>query len=348
MEKQENIDINKKGFFKKIWYSITKLERYPELAVEGVPKAIIYLLKLVAIIAIVSCIGSLYQLNIVIKNGANYISSNFPDFSYKDGILEVQSEETLTYENENFGKIIVDTKAEDEQQMNNYTNEITDLGEGVVILRDKIIIKSQAVTGTVTYTYSDLLGNMGITEFQKQDVINFVNSSQIINLYLSVFIMMFVYIFIIYLLNILTYVIFVSIFGCIANLITKLRMRYAAIFNMSVYAVTLSTILYIAYIAVNIFINFEIKYFEPMYITVATIYLLASIFMIKADLIKRQNEVIKIEKVQKIEREHAREKNPDEKEKPVEKPEDKNEEKKEKEEKEKDKNSETEPEGENA
>ena len=37
MEKQENIDINKKGFFKKIWYSITKLERYPELAVEGVP-----------------------------------------------------------------------------------------------------------------------------------------------------------------------------------------------------------------------------------------------------------------------------------------------------------------------
>ena len=348
MEKQENIDINKKGFFKKIWYSITKLERYPELAVEGVPKAIIYLLKLVAIIAIVSCIGSLYQLNIVIKNGANYISSNFPDFSYKDGILEVQSEETLTYENENFGKIIVDTKAEDEQQMNNYTNEITDSGEGVVILRDKIIIKSQAVTGTVTYTYSDLLGNMGITEFQKQDVINFVNSSQIINLYLSVFIMMFVYIFIIYLLNILTYVIFVSIFGCIANLITKLRMRYAAIFNMSVYAVTLSTILYIAYIAVNIFINFEIKYFEPMYITVATIYLLDSIFMIKADLIKRQNEVIKIEKVQKIEREHAREKKPDEKEKPVEKPEDKKEEKKEKEEKEKDKNSETEPEGENA
>ena len=348
MEKQENIDINKKGFFKKIWYSITKLERYPELAVEGVPKAIIYLLKLVAIIAIVSCIGSLYQLNIVIKNGANYISSNFPEFSYKDGILEVQSEETLTYENENFGKIIVDTKAEDEQQMNNYTNEITDSGEGVVILRDKIIIKSQAGTGTVTYTYSDLLGNMGITEFQKQDVINFVNSSQIINLYLSVFIMMFVYIFIIYLLNILTYVIFVSIFGCIANLITKLRMRYAAIFNMSVYAVTLSTILYIAYIAVNIFINFEIKYFEPMYITVATIYLLASIFMIKADLIKRQNEEIKIEKVQKIEREQAREKNPDEKEKPVEKPEDKKEEKKEKEEKEKDKNSETEPEGENA
>ena len=323
MENQENIDISKKGFFKKIWYSITKLEKYPELAVEGVPRALIYLIGLVAILAIVSCAGSLYQLNTVIKNGVDYISNNFPEFSYKDGILDVQSEDPLTYENENFGKIIVDTKAEDEQQMNNYINEITDTGEGVVVLRDKIILKSRSVAGTVTYNYSNLLRNMGITEFQKQDVINFVNSSQIINLYLSVFIMMFVYIFVIYLLNILTYVIFVSIFGCIANLVTKLRMRYAAIFNMSVYAVTLSTILYIAYIAVNIFVNFEIKYFEPMYITVATIYLLAAIFMVKADLIKRQSEVIKIEK----------DKNADDEEKPVEDPEDKQE----KEEKEKEK-----------
>ena len=344
MEKQENIDIKKKGFFKKIWYSVTKPERYPELAVEGVPRAFIYLITLVAILVIVSCAGSLYQLNIVIKNGVDYINSSFPEFSYKEGILEVQSEETLKYENESFGKIIVDTKTEDEQQINNYKNEVSNYGEGVIILKNEITLKSQAVTGTVTYNYSDLLGNMGITEFNKQDIVNFVNSSQIINLYLSVFIMMFVYIFVIYFLNILTYVIFVSIFGCIANIITKLRMRYAAIFNMSVYAVTLSTILYIAYIAVNIFINFEIKYFEPMYITVATIYLLASIFMVKADLIKRQSEVIKIEKVQKIVKEELKQKEEEKKEKP----EDKNEEKKDKEEKKEDKNLGKEPEGENA
>ena len=352
MEKQENIDIKKKGFFKKVWYSITKLERYPELAIEGVPKAFIYLLKLIVILVIVSCAGSLYQLNIVVKNGVDYISNSFPEFSYKEGILDVQTEEQpITIENEDFGKIIVDTKTEDEQGMNNYINDISDSGEGVVILRDKVVLKTQSVSGTVTYNYSELLGQMGITEFQKQDVINFVNSSQIVNLYLSVFIMMFVYVFIIYFLNILTYVIFVSIFGCIANIITKLRMRYAAIFNMSVYSVTLSTILYVAYIAVNIFINFEIKYFEPMYITVSTIYLLASIFMIKADLIKRQNEVIKIEKVQKIEREKAKEvDNPDDKEKPVEKKEKEEEQEKEENEnkKEEDKNLGTEPQGGNA
>ena len=348
MEKQENIDIKKKGFFKKIWYSVAKPERYPELAVEGVPRAFIYLITLVAILVIVSCAGSLYQLNIVVKNGVDYINSSFPEFSYKEGILEVQSEEILKYENENFGKIIVDTKTEDEQQINNYKNEVSDYGEGVIILKNEVTLKSQAVTGTVTYNYSDLLGKMGITEFNKQDIVNFVNSSQIINLYLSVFIMMFVYIFVIYFLNILTYVIFVSIFGCLANIITKLRMRYAAIFNMSVYAVTLSTILYIAYIAVNIFINFEIKYFEPMYITVATIYLLASIFMVKADLIKRQSEVIKIEKVQKIVKEELKRKEEENKEKPVEKPEDNKEEKKDKEEKKKDKNLGKEPEGEKA
>ena len=39
---KENINEkkNKKGFFKKIWYSITKIEKYPEMAIDGVGKAV--------------------------------------------------------------------------------------------------------------------------------------------------------------------------------------------------------------------------------------------------------------------------------------------------------------------
>ena len=48
----------KKGFFKKVWYSVTKIEKYPEMATEGVPRALIYLAKLSIIISIVVSIRS--------------------------------------------------------------------------------------------------------------------------------------------------------------------------------------------------------------------------------------------------------------------------------------------------
>ena len=41
------------GFFKKIWYSVTKIEKYPAMAAEGVGRAISYCCKIMAIIAIV-------------------------------------------------------------------------------------------------------------------------------------------------------------------------------------------------------------------------------------------------------------------------------------------------------
>ena len=62
-----------------------------------------------------------------------------------------------------------------------------------------------------------------------------------------------------------------------------MRMRYVAVFNMAVYSITLSVILNIIYIIVNMFIPFTIEYFQVMYIAVATIYLMAAIFIIKKE-----------------------------------------------------------------
>lgn len=288
-----------KGFFKKVWYSIVKIEKYPEMATEGVPRAFSYLIKLVAIFVVVACLCSIYQLNVTLRNGADYLKNNFPEFSYKDEILDVQSEEPIIYEdNPEFGKMIIDTKVEDENKIKEYTDDIMESGSGVIVLKNKVILKTQAVTATAIYEYSDLFSQMGITEFTKTQLVEFISSSQVISMYFSVFIMLFIYTFIIYFLNILTYVLFVSIFGCIANLITKLRMRYAAIFNMSVYAITLSTMLYMIYIVVNAFTSFVIKYFEPMYISIATIYLVAAIFIIKAEFIKKQAEIAELGKLQ--------------------------------------------------
>ena len=95
----------------------------------------------------------------------------------------------------------------------------------------------------------------------------------------------------------------------------KMRMRYVAVFNMAIYALTLSTILNILYVLINMLFNFNIEYFSIMYVTVATIYLLAAIFILKTDLIKKQAEVMKIVEAQQIVKKELEEKEEQEKKK---------------------------------
>lgn len=354
LEKEPENDF-KKGFFKKVWYSITKIEAYPELATEGVPRAVNYFSKLVAILAIVISLATIYRANGVLKQGKEYLQNDFPNFTYQEGILSVESEEPIIIEEsiEKVGKIIVDVKTDSEEQINQYINEISEKGNGLIVLKSRVIMKNEAITGTASYEYKEILTQMGLTSFNKQDIIEFMNSSQMYNLYISLFITLFIYAFTMYFVNYLINVLLISLFGCIANLMTKLKMRYAAIFNMTVYAITLSTILNMVYIGVNAFISFEMPYFSVMYVTVAAIYIIAAIFMIKADVIKRQVEVMKIEEVQKevkkeIEQKEKEKEKQQDKESEKERKEEKKNEKEEKSPKGKESDDGIEPEGSNA
>lgn len=289
----------KKNFFKKVKISVLNIEKYPELAVEGVTKAITYLLKLIAIFVVVLSISMIMTVSKNIKEAIRYVDKEFPDFSYNEGKLDVKSEDKIDIDkNEYFGKIIIDTKNENEEEKNKYIDEISKSGTGILILKDKMIMRSPVNLGTTTFEYKDLMGQIGVTEFTKEDVINYVNGKTIYNLYLSLFIVIFMYGFIIYFINTLLNVILLSLFGNLAGMLSKVKMKYAAIFNMSIYSVTLPIILNIIYVIINMFTEFKIEYFDVMYIAVATIYLFAAIFMVKDDLIKQQIELMKIKKVQ--------------------------------------------------
>lgn len=300
-EKTEKKEL-KMNFFNKVKYSIFKIEKYPDMAAEGVGKAISYISILVAILAVILCIGMLYQTHDLLQDGIHYIQNEFPEFSYKEGILKVESENVITISEDDsvMGKTIIDTKAEDEQTINQYINSVTESGEGIIILKDKAIIKSSGVAGTVSYSYKDALEQLGINEFTKQDVVNYANSSQIVTLYVSVFLTVFVYAFIMYLLTTISNAVLLSFFGYITTLLARIKIRYAAIFNMSVYALTLSIILNMLYVAINIFITFNMEYFQVMYVAVAAIYLVAAILILKTEFIKQQFELAKIAEAQEI------------------------------------------------
>ena len=327
---EEYKELKGKGFFKKVKYSVFNIEKYPEMATEGLGKALSYIAKLVVILAIVLSIWTLWQTYQIIKEGVSYLENQFPDFSYSDGILTVNTEEPITIDNEQFGRIIVDTKTDSEETINQYLNSINEYGAGTLILKNRVVLKNIAMVGEISYNYKESLESINLTTFNKQDVVNYVTGGQINSLYFSIFITLFIYSFSMYFINTLWYAIIIGLVGYFTMFMLKMRMRYVAVFNMAIYALTLSTILNILYVLINMLFNFNIEYFSIMYVTVETIYLLAAIFILKTDLIKKQAEVMKIVEAQQIVKKELEEKEKEEQEKKKEEENEKQTEKKEK------------------
>ena len=310
MDSSEQNKTKKIGFFKKVWYSITKFERYPEMATEGVGSAFAYLAKLMLIFSAILVIGMIYNLNQTLQQGMKYVDENFEEINYKDGILQVKpvNDKVSKTESER-GTMIIDTETEDSQVIQEYEKDIRSAKIGIVWLKNKVIIYNDGVEEG--YYYNDTLSQFNISEFQKTDIMDLVSNNNIYIIYGLVGVLVtFAMYFIVTLIDILV----LSAFGLITMYLTKIRIRYRAIFNMSVYALTLSVILKLLYVFLNMFIEFEIKYFDFMYSAIGYVCLVAAIFMIKSDLIKQQIELMKIMNEKKQEQEEEVQEEPEEKE----------------------------------
>lgn len=332
------------GFFKSVLYSITNIEKYPEMAAQGIANAIKYLMKIMLIFSVLVCIGLTYQFYSLVNQGVEYARNELPDANYEDGILTVDSEEAIIIKNEEsvINNIIIDTNTEDENQIDEYVNSIPEGESGVIILKNKLIVKTNASSDATVYNYADVVASItsqNIETATKEDMLNYVTGNGMTSIYVMYFILMYIYIFIIYFMSVLVDTVILAILGNITTLITKLKIRFSAIYSIAVYALTLSVILNGIYILVNMTTGFEMKYFQVMYTSIAYIYLVATILIIKSDLIKKQGELMRIIDEQQKVREEM-----DEKEQQTDRGEEKKKDKEDDGEKE-DKDSEKEPDG---
>ena len=336
----------KLGFFKKIWYSIDKIEKYGEMSAQGFPRAISYLFQIIIILALIVAGTTLYQTRNAINKVAQFVKDEIPNFTYADNELKLENNEVITKEQEYLGKIIIDTNTENQEEIDKYINEISEETGGLIILKNRVIIKQVGMTGTLNYNYEDLVNQIGMSNFDKEQVIEFVTGTQMTSIYLGLFSILLMSAISVYFINTILNVVLVSIFGYLATLITKMKMRYVAILNMAIYSITLPTILQMLYVIANQLFGIQIKYFDVMYILVSCIYMIAAIFLLKSEFNKKQGEVQKIVEVEKEVKEEMKEKQEEKKE---EKQENKDTKKKNKKEKTKDDNENgQEPEGSNA
>ena len=312
-EREGVVNIN---FFKKVWYSITKFEQYPAMATEGLPRAIKYLLTLMVAVTIFVMIGSLMQMKQTIDSLSQYIEQNIPDFTVADGKVEMNIDQPIKIENVQYSgidKIIVNPLAETTEQKEQSENEETIVGVTIFFFKDEIILKNKIDDDHVTkqnYTYSEFVANYtgeNISTFNKTQLVEYLTSNGMTRYYVKYGLSAFIYLFLINLIYALLDALEIAILGWFTTTLARIKIRFVAIYNMAVYALTLPVVLNIIYIVVNYFVSFKITYFQVAYITIAYIYLAATIFILKDDIIKKMQEVEKIRQEQKKVKEEIKE-----------------------------------------
>lgn len=313
----------KKGFFKKLWYSITKFEQYPAMAMEGFKRALKYLIILTALVTIFVTLGSIIQMKILVEDLAKYIDENIPEFSYVDGNLTMEMEDSLIIEGiqeVGIDKIVINTLIETDEQKQQLEKENLVNGTNVFLFKDEIVLQAQTENSKAmrqSYTYSNFISSYAdenTGNFEKTEFVQYLVSDKMYTFYLSYGTSIFLYMLFVNVMIALLDALEIAILGLVTATIGRIRMKFSAIYNMAIYSLTLPMILNILYIVINYFTDFTITYFQVGYITIAYIYLAASIFILKDDFIKKMQEVEKIKQEQLNVREEIKEKEMDKKE----------------------------------
>lgn len=303
------------SFFKELFGSIKDFDKYQDFAIQKVSKQIIYVLKLIAIFTFIISLAFTCKIHIEKNKLVKYINENISDVKFENEKLSVNNDEKVILENADLVDmaIFIETRQLNEEEIKIYEEKINEYSNGIVLLNDKMIVKTEVENGHVDFLYSDIVKQYDIESFNKQDLLNVLNGKEVNVFYIMFFGIFYFYMFIIYFITILIYAIMLAILGRITSMLLRIPMKYKATFNMAIHALTLPIILNIIYIIVNLFTGFNIKYFQVMYSTISYIYIVAAILIIKADFIKRGQELSKIiEEQQKIRQEYKENQEDDE------------------------------------
>ena len=297
--------------YKKFWYSITKFERYPEMATEGVGRAFGYIAWLVFMFSIILAIAFVIKFTGFAKKGIDFLDKYFNQLSYSEGVLTIDAvDKSATTD---FGNVIVNTEELSKEKQQEYENKKNYADIEMIWLKEYVIVKYDQEVGKIYY--KDILDNLGIKSFDKSTIVNYLkeqmNSPKT---YVIYFVALTIYLFISYFIAILIDILILSLFGLITSAFARIQIRYRALFNMAVYSVTISTTLQLIYIIVKTFTGFNIKYFDLMHTAISFICLTAAIFMIKSDVIRQQIELMKVIEIKKQEQEQENKEEKDEKE----------------------------------
>ena len=267
------------GFWRRIKKAILNFDEYEKFITENISKAFGYFFKLITIFSLVITIALVYKMNTETEKVVNTVEKEFPDFSIINNELQMETEENFEHYFEDLGFNVIIGKN---------INETNDYKNCLLLLKNKIVLKYDGYSQEITYE------NAEMNNFSKQSIIDKYESKDKKVLYSTVSMIMFFSSFGVYTIVFLIDIITLTIMGLIINIIIRTTFKFKQIFKISVYAMTLPIILYLAYIVANMIWGTTIKYFEIGYNAISYIYLITVLLMMKSDIIKNTQELQKV------------------------------------------------------
>ena len=302
------METEKIGFFKRFKMAIFNLEKYSVFANERFSKALKYLAILVLLVTIVLAVASTIELSNEAGKAIDFFKSEeFPNFELKDGKLEADRIIT-SYDEEYNSSLIIDTTKEiTDEKIDEYKKKVEGNQYSVILLNDKIIYNFGSTADTelnegLETTYNNVTNMFGIGDITKDKFVkDYLNDDNLFKLKTVLFIYAYMTILLLNIINLLEDVIIIGLFGWIAAKISKVPLTLSKTMSLGIYSLTLSIILSATYSVVYSFTNFEIKYFEIMYMIIAYIYIVAAIMIMKegnrtaSDVVTVEGQVVKAE-----------------------------------------------------
>lgn len=304
-EKNKKDKPKKIRFFKRIAYSVVKLDKYAELKSDGVKKAISYLTKLSFFVALILSCVLIIGINKEIDNIADHIEKNVPDFRYVNGTITVENPQVVRINDNDlgYGNIIVDLETEDEETIKAYELELASSPSkyGSLFLKDKYgqvhLIENEKAEDNdienikVNYvSYDMIFGSLtrgAKLDISKDQVVDFMRSNGKVYLlgynYATYLIIYFISIFI----TSFVYILLLAILGRITCYILKVKLNFKEMLAIATYSSTLSIIINAIYLAIVFYYpNISMSFLNVAYIAIAYIYMTSVIFLNKCDNIK--------------------------------------------------------------
>lgn len=250
----------KLGFFQNIFYSIAGFNNYRYFIRQRTGKAVVYLLLLTLILGVASLIPVVYNYNNVVNEMITNFDKSVPGFTFENGKLDVQGEMPIII-NDGASTMIIDTSGKtDESVLDNYDTAI-------LVTSDKMIQKNY-----VRKQVTDFSMLQGFT-MNKDSVKKLLPLLK----WVASLIMIFGTIFFICIKFLSALII--GLIGMIINSAKSTHLRFADIFKLSVYSMTLPLLLG----TLLDMIPYNIPLLWLVFYIIASVYLWGAINVIKKD-----------------------------------------------------------------
>lgn len=213
-----------KAFFEEIWKAVSDFKFYKEAKKFPVGKSFKYILSLMLLISLVLSIGYSFALSKGLDAAVKWMKKNLPVIEIQNGAAKVDVEQPYKIEQDEFA-VIIDT-----------TGKVTSLDgykKGMLLMKDKVIYK-ESETKTEIYNLADIK-SLRIDE----NFMNAIKKNAAWILFPFILVGTYLYLAIARLFQVVIF----SVVTIFASTVAKARLEYKEIFNIGVYAVTLSTIL---------------------------------------------------------------------------------------------------------